>query len=103
VFGVPTTLATTDWYFTWYDMKGASWNAIHVINPGATDATVQIYVGGVLKDTIAVSAGQAANVNYPSLMAGPVGVVSTVPIMSSQRILGWGSFEECVGASLATG
>jgi hypothetical protein len=105
VFGVPTTLATTSWYFTWYVMKGASWNAIHIINPSATDATVEVYVAGVLKGTITVPAGQAKYVSYPGLVNGPVKVVSTngVPIMSSQRILGWGSFEECVGASLATG
>ncbi len=101
VFGVPTTLANTQWYMTWYDMQNAQWDAIHVINPGATGATVQIYVAGVLRDTITVGAGQAAYVTYPGLIGGPVRIVSTVPIMSSQRVLGWGSFEETVAASIS--
>ncbi len=100
VFGVPTTLAKTQWYMTWYDMQNAQWDAIHVINQGATGATVQIYVGGVLKSTISVGAGQEAYVTYPGLMTGPVRIVSTVPVISSQRILGWGSFEETIGASI---
>jgi hypothetical protein len=101
VFGVPTVLATTNWYFTWYDMQGASWDAIHFINPGTTDAQVQVYVGGQLKGTVTVHAGEALYLTYPGLMAGPVRIVSTVPIVSSQRILGWQSFEETIGASLA--
>jgi hypothetical protein len=101
VFGVPTVLATANWYFTWYDMQGAQWDAIHFINPRTSDAQVQVYVGGQLRDTVTVHAGEAVHVTYPDLMAGPVQIVSNVPIMSSQRILGWGSFEETIGASLA--
>jgi len=101
VFGVPTVLATTNWYFTWYDMQGAQWDAIHFINPGSSDAQVQVYVGGQLRGTVTVHAGEAVHVTYPGLMAGPVQIVSNVPIMSSQRILGWQSFEETIGASLA--
>jgi hypothetical protein len=100
VFGVPTSLATKEWYFTWYDMQSAQWDGIHVINPGASSATVQVFVGGVLKSTISVGAGQAAYVYYSGLASGPVRVVSNVPIISSQRILGWQSFEETIGASL---
>ncbi len=100
VFGVPTTLAKAQWYMTWYDMQNAQWDAIHVINPGATNATVRVYVGGVLRSTLTVTPGQAAYVTYPGLMAGPVQIVSTVPVVSSQRVLGWDSFEETVGASL---
>ncbi len=96
VFGVPTTLANTQWYMTWYDAQNAQWDAVHIINPSASDATVQIYVGGVLKSTITVAAGQAAYVTYPGLMTGPVRIVSTVPVICSQRILGWSSFEEAI-------
>jgi hypothetical protein len=102
VFGVPTALATTDWYFTWYDMKYAQWNAIHIINPSASDAQVEVYVGGQLLSTLTVHAGEASYVTYPGLITGPVRVISDVPIMMSQRILGWQSFEETIGASLAT-
>jgi hypothetical protein len=101
VFGNPTTLAATDWYLTWYDMQGAESDAIHIINTGTSDATVQVYVGGELQSTLTVSAGEAMFVYYLGLIAGPVRVVSDVPIMMSQRILGWQSFEETIGASIA--
>jgi hypothetical protein len=100
VFAVPTALASTEWYFTWYDMQSAQWDGIHFINPNANDAQVQVYVGGVLRSTITVRAAGAAYVYYPGLAAGPVRIVSTVPILSSQRVLGWGSFEETIVASL---
>jgi hypothetical protein len=104
VFGVPTALATAEWYFTWYDMQGASWNAIHVINPSGTTADVTVYVGDELQSNLLVATGDAAYVKFPGVMTGPVRVVSNndVAIMSSQRILGWGSFEETIGASLTT-
>jgi hypothetical protein len=54
---------------TWYDMQDASWDAVHVINASATDAAVQVYVGGALKSTITVNAGQAAYVTYLGLIA----------------------------------
>jgi hypothetical protein len=101
VFGIPVTLASTDWYLTWYDMKYAQWNAIHIINPSASDAQVEVYVGGQLLSTLTVHAGEATYVTYPGLITGPVVVISDVPIMMSQRILGWQSFEETIGASLS--
>jgi hypothetical protein len=81
-------------------MKYASWNAIHIINPSASDAQVEVYVGGQLLSTLTVHAGEATYLTYPGLITGPVRVVSDVPIMMSQRILGWQSFEETIGASV---
>jgi len=98
VFGVPTTLATTSWYFTWYDMKGASWDAIHLLNPGGTDANVQIYIAGKARQSMKVSSGGAAYATYPGEMNGPIVIVSDQPIIVSQRIVGWSSFEETIGA-----
>jgi hypothetical protein len=102
VFGVPTSLSNSEWFFTWYDSQSAQWNGIHVINPGARSVQVQVYVGGVLRQTITVGPGQAAYAYYSGLMTGPVRLVSSGPIISSQRILGWSSFEETLGASLTT-
>jgi glucose/arabinose dehydrogenase len=100
VFGVPTALAANEWHFTWYDMQGAQWDAIHVINPSSTTATVSIHVGGLLQSTLTLGSGKATYAAYAGLIDGPVRVVSNVPVMSSQRILGWESFEETIGASL---
>jgi len=35
--------------------------------------------------------------SYPGVCNGPVIVESDVPIMASQRIVGWSSFEETLG------
>jgi hypothetical protein len=103
VFGVAASLATQEWHFTWYDMADAEWDGIHFINPGGSSATVSVYIGGTLRGSVVVGAGKAAYVYYSNLWAGPIRIVSSRAIISSQRILGWGSFEETIGASLAIG
>ena len=86
---------------TWYDMKYAQWDAVHVINPSTTStATVKVYVNSILRSTITVNPGQAQYVYYPGLWDGPVKVVSDIPVMASQRITGWNSFEETIAAAV---
>jgi hypothetical protein len=100
LFGISTNLANTQWYFTWYDMKDAQWDAIHFLNLGTQDANVQVYINGQLVQTLVVTAGTESYVTFPGTQNGPVVIVSDTPIIASQRILGWGSFEETLGAAL---
>ena len=100
IYGLSTNLANTQWYFTWYDMKDAQWDAIHFLNLGTQDANVKVYINGVLVQTVTVTAETASYVIFPGTQNGPVMIVSDVPIIASQRILGWGSFEETLGAAL---
>jgi len=102
VFGLPGDMASTEIYYTWYDMASASasWDAIHFLNPSATStAHVNVYIGGALKTVtpITIDPGGAAYVTYPSVIGGPVRILSDVPIFSTQRVVGWSDFDEVVG------
>jgi hypothetical protein len=81
-------------------MKDAQWDAIHFLNLGTQDANVQVYINGQLVQTLVVTAGTESYVTFPGTQNGPVVIVSDTPIIASQRILGWGSFEETLGAAL---
>jgi len=95
---VPTELMSSNWYFTWYDMAGASWDAIHFLNPSTTQTGhINVYIAGQLKNTIALNPGEASYVCYAGEINGPVQITSDIPIMATQRILGWSSFEETIG------
>jgi len=99
---VPTELMSSNWYFTWYDMAGASWDAIHFLNPSATQtAHINVYIAGQLKSTIALNPREASYVYYPGEIDGPVLITSDIPIMATQRIVGWSSFEETIGTQWA--
>ncbi len=87
-------------FYNWYDMVGASWDAIHIINPSGKSATVKIYIGGVLRSTITVPPEGQKYITYPGLRAGPIILESNVPILSTRRIIGWNSFDEVIGVPL---
>jgi hypothetical protein len=95
---VPSESMANSWYFSWYDMQGASWDAIHIANPSSTaTATVRVYIAGELKDTREITPGQQVALTYPGLMNGPVIVASDIPVFTTQRIVGWSSFDEIAG------
>jgi len=95
---IPGDVASTEIYYNWYDMKNARWNAIHFLNPNpSSTATVNIYIAGTLKQVVSINPGSAYYVYYPNEIGGPVKITSNIPIISTQRIIGWGSFEEIVG------
>jgi hypothetical protein len=97
IIGLPTWYTFSEFWFNWYDMQGASWDAIHMLNPGTSTATVNIYVGGALQATLSLGPGAADYRTFPGLVGGPVRVVSTQPIWVTQRILGWGGWKEVFG------
>jgi hypothetical protein len=98
VFAVPVDLMSTKWYFTWYDMKDAQWDAIHFLNPGTSEAHVTVTIAGTVFGTYTVPAGETYYVSYSGVCGGPVIIESDGPIMAAQRIVGWGSYEETLGA-----
>jgi hypothetical protein len=98
--GLPGGMASREIIYTWYDMKYASWDAIHFLNPSSTDtAHVDVYIAGVKRTStpITIGPGRAAYVSYPGVIGGPVRIVSDTPIFSTQRVVGWGDFDEVVG------
>jgi hypothetical protein len=97
IIGLPTWYTFSEFWFNWYDMQGASWDAIHMLNPGTSTATVNIYVGGDLQATLNLGPGAADYRTFLGLVGGPVRIVSTQPIWVTQRIIGWGGWKEVFG------
>jgi hypothetical protein len=96
IVGTPSWYVSKEHYFTWYDLAGASIDNIHIINLGASTATINIWIAGILKTStpITLPSGEQTYVNYPGVVGGPVHIVSDQPIRVTQRIVGWGGFKE---------
>jgi hypothetical protein len=94
VVGTGNPAATS--YFPWYDgiyMK--TW--VHITNPGGSATLASIYFAGVLKETRTIAAGADLYLYYPGLMNGPVTILSSAPVLASQRSLYGTSFCEIKG------
>ncbi len=103
--GLTASDAGTDLWFTWYDSKvanGMGGNWIMIMNRGASDASVDVYIGNSPTPTqqnIAVPAGGQLPVSYSETMGGPVRIVSTnrQPLIVTQRVIYKSSFSEIGG------
>lgn len=102
VQGLTAADASTDLWFTWYDSQrahGMNGNWILITNNGASDAAVDVYIGGSLKQHVTVPAGGNLPLIYYETMGGPVRVVSTngQPLLVTQRVIYKNSFNEIAG------
>jgi len=98
--GLPADMAATEIYYTWYDMKYANWDAIHFLNPSTTSTShLNIYIEGQLMPScpISIPPGGADFTSYANKIGGPVRIASDVPILSTQRVVGWSDFDEIIG------
>jgi hypothetical protein len=102
--------ATATSYFNWYDSvsPGVAYDNIHLLNPGATTANVTVSVSGGVPATTMVGPGAEAYVTEPPgtafahcaptncapVMGGPVTVSSDQPVLASERVQFYSSFDE---------
>jgi len=72
---------------------------IHLLNPGSVAATVTVTLGSLSK-VVVVNPGQEAHTTFTgSHIGGPVKISSTQPILASQRVQYFQSFNEVVAHS----
>jgi uncharacterized protein YkwD len=96
--------AGTTSYLNWYDKAspGMFNDNIHVLNPGATSASVTATLPGASPQTATVAAGAEAFLTFPAgTIGGPVKVSSTQPVLASQRVQYYSSFNEVWAESAA--
>jgi len=89
--------AATTSYFNWFDKAspGMFNDNIHVLNPGGSSATVTVTLPGAASQVATVAAGAEALVSFPAgKIGGPVTVSSTQPVLASQRVQYYSSFNE---------
>ncbi|MBE3066238.1 MAG: hypothetical protein IMZ73_02240, partial [Chloroflexi bacterium] len=106
--GYPQTALTTDYHWTWYDMKSAgATNWILVANPTDTPVTYQIKIAGSAmpigpSNPGTILAHDKVVPTFPGTMNGPVEVIATGGnVMVSQRVTWNGYFNEVLGTVLS--
>ena len=100
----PAQAAGVSLYFPWYDRisnPGFLADNVHVMNPGSTDAQVTVSIPGCGGQSWLVPALATHFFNCDSGYGGPVSVASTngVPVLASQRVLYYQSFNEVAAQS----
>src|SRR5437868_3845432 len=96
--------AATTSYLNWYDKASPGMNNdnIHLMNPGGSTATVTVTLAGATTQMVDVGAGAGAYVTFPKgSIGGPVVVSSTQPVLASQRVQYYSSFNEVWAQSAA--
>jgi hypothetical protein len=89
--------AVTTSYFSWYDKASPGMMAdnIHLLNPGGTAASVTVSLVGAVAQTVTLGAGAEAVLSFPAgKIGGPVTVSSNQPVLASQRVQYYQSFNE---------
>ena len=104
VWAASATQAATTSYINWFDKASAGMlnDNIHLLNPGATSASVTVSLPGVTPQTVSVAAGAETYVTFPAgTIGGPVTVSSTQPVLASQRVQYFQTFNEVWAAGAA--
>ena len=89
--------ATTTSYFNWFDKATAGMvgDNIHILNTGAATANVTVSLAGATPIVFPLQAGQETYVTFlPGHIGGPVTVTSSQPVLASQRVQYYQSFNE---------
>src|SRR5439155_638698 len=89
--------AATMSYINWYDKASAGMvnDNIHLLNPGNASATVTVSLPGAAAQVVAVAPGAEVYVTFPSgTIGGPVTISSDQPVLASQRVQYYQTFNE---------
>jgi len=96
VWSASAAQASTASYFNWYDKASGGMNNdnIHLFNPGTASAIVTVALPGATSKVVTVGPGAQTYVNFPGSLGGPVSVTSTQPVLASQRVQYYQTFNE---------
>jgi hypothetical protein len=90
--------AVTTSYFNWFDKASSPGffnDNIHLLNPGGSSASVTVSLLGATPQLVTVAAGTEVYVTFPfGTIGGPVTVSSSQPVLASQRVQYYQSFNE---------
>src|SRR2546429_7154688 len=68
---------------------------VHLLNPGTTSADVPVSLAGAAPRSVSVGPGAETYVSFPQgTIGGPVTVTATQPVLASQRVQYYSSFNE---------
>lgn len=97
--GIPVEELSASYYWTWYDMRSEGFrNWLLIANPDPARAVAyEIRIGGELKESGVIAAGDRVFPTFPGTMDGPVEVRASANVIASQRVVSGSSFEEVPG------
>jgi hypothetical protein len=104
VWAMTAAQAATTSYINWFDKASAGMvgDNIHVLNPGGSAANVTVSLPGATPISFSLGAGLESYVSFPAgHIGGPVTITSTLPVLASQRVQYYSSFNEVVARSAA--
>jgi chitodextrinase len=96
--------AATTSYFNWFDKAspGMFNDNIHLVNPGTNLATGSVSIPGGPSINFSVVGGAETYVSFPAgTIGGPVIVSSSQPVLASQRVQYYQSFNEVASSAAA--
>jgi hypothetical protein len=99
----PSQAATTS-YLSWFDKASAGMvnDNVHLLNPGSALAHVTVSLPGAATVALNVGAGAETYATFPvGTIGGPVTVTSDQPVLASQRVQYYQTFNEVVARSAA--
>ncbi|HZD04490.1 MAG TPA: hypothetical protein VE173_06220, partial [Longimicrobiales bacterium] len=100
--GYPNEAMASAYHWTWYDQAegpGVT-NWVLIANPGTTAVNATVKIAGTPRWSGAIPAGGRVTPTFPGVMGGPVEVSATGQVMSSQRVIWNGYFNEVLGTVL---
>jgi outer membrane protein assembly factor BamB len=104
VWAMNASQAATTSYVNWFDKASAGMvgDNIHVLVPGTTAANVTVSLAGAAPISFSLGAGQETYVTFPhGTIGGPVTITADQPVLASQRVQYYQSFNEVVARSAA--
>jgi outer membrane protein assembly factor BamB len=104
VWAMNASQAATTSYINWFDKASAGMvgDNIHVLVPGTTAANVTVSLAGATPIVFSLGAGQETYVTFPhGTIGGPVTITADQPVLASQRVQYYQSFNEVVARSAA--
>jgi hypothetical protein len=101
VWSQTATQASTVSHFSWFDKASTGFNNVnvHLLNAGATAATVSVSMPNAATQTVTVAAGTETYVTFPfGTIGGAVTVSSSTPILAAMRAQYYSTFNEIPSA-----
>ena len=104
VWAMTAAQAATVSYINWFDRASAGMvgDNIHVLNPGTSSSDVTVTLGSNTPIVFTLGAGAETHVTFPAgQIGGPVKISATLPVLASQRVQYYQTFNEVVARSAA--
>jgi hypothetical protein len=86
MMALPDSQLDTSFWLPWYNNQDLD-TQLRFANVSGSQATIQILIGGAPMGSFNLAAGESVRKSFPNVNAGPVQIVSSVPIIAAGRVI----------------